>query len=132
MQLHTVEINNETYIKVDNINNDEININGEVYKKYHSSNNRNRHLVVMDKGFIWAGDLSHSKSQFGATQIELERPVMLARWSDIWLSGAIENPKSDNVKIVQNAGSPGVQNKIIAPAFSEIFRTPVNDNWGLE
>jgi hypothetical protein len=82
--------------------------------------NGNRHVVVVDRGWIFAGDIVEENDR-----IKLTRAVWVLNWKGIGFDGMIANPKSENVRIRE------IPNGVNIPFDSEIFRVPVDDSWGL-
>lgn len=80
----------------------------------------NRAVVVVDRGWIWAGDVEEKDGK-----IILTRAVWVFRWSGVGFDGVIANPKSDQVTLKK------MTNPVEIPAGSEIFRVPVKADWGL-
>lgn len=100
--------------------NNEIEINGEVYVKKQSQKG-NRHVVVVDRGWIFAGDLSEK-----GNRIFLDNAVWLFRWESIGFSRAIDEWKSDKVD------TRPLTTRVEIPRASELFRLPVGDDWGIK
>ena len=80
----------------------------------------NRHVVIVDRGWIFAGDIVED-----GDRIVLERVVNIRRWESMGLEGVIDNPKSSKVTIRK------MPHAVSLPAGAEIFRIPVSDSWGL-
>lgn len=101
-----------------------IEINGEKYIRAADAPkpkpNGNRAVVVVDRGWIFAGDVTEQDGR-----IRLARAVWLFRWSSVGFDGAIADPKSDKVQIRK------LDNDVDIPAGAEVFRVPVDDSWGL-
>jgi hypothetical protein len=79
-----------------------------------------RAVVVVDRGWIFAGDVSRANGR-----ITLTRAVWLRNWSDIGFDGVIADPNSS--KLVKKKMAAPVE----IPEGSEIFSVPVGDTWGL-
>jgi hypothetical protein len=79
-----------------------------------------RHVVVLDRGWIFAGDLVRENGR-----LRLTRAIMVFKWEQIGFDGMLSNPKSDKVKL-----KPMSQD-VDVPAAAELFAIPVDDNWGL-
>lgn len=79
-----------------------------------------RAVLVLDRGWIVAGDVSDEDGR-----IKVTRAVHVRSWSSIGFDGMIANPKCGNVVLKP------IPNGFDAPADAEIFRVPVSDNWGL-
>jgi hypothetical protein len=82
--------------------------------------NGKRAVVVVDRGWIWAGDVTEEDGR-----IFLDRAVHVFQWESIGFTGVIENPKSSKVTLKPFA------NRVEIPSGSVIFRVPVSDKWGL-
>jgi len=80
----------------------------------------NRAVVVIDRGWIFAGDVTEKDGR-----IYLDRAVWLFRWEGVGFDGAIADPKNSAVKLRK------MKNRVELPADAEIFRIPVQADWGL-
>lgn len=80
----------------------------------------NRAVIVVDRGWIFAGDVKEAEDR-----IILTRPVWVFRWESVGFDGVIRDPKSKSVTLKP------MSHPVEIPAGSEIFRVPVPDNWGL-
>ena len=80
----------------------------------------NRAVVVVDRGWIFAGDVERLDGR-----IRLTRAVWVFRWESVGFDGVIANPKSSKVTIKP------MPNGVDLPQGSEVFCVPVDDNWGL-
>lgn len=79
-----------------------------------------RAVVVVDRGWIFAGDVREVDGR-----IYLSRAVWVFRWESVGFDNVIKNPSSEKVKL-------RVMDHVIdIPSDSEIFRIPVDQNWGL-
>jgi hypothetical protein len=100
-----------------------ITINGVEYvraDKVQVAPTGNRAVVVVDRGWIFAGDITRENKR-----IKLSRAVWVFRWESVGFDGVIANPK--NPKITIKPMSNGVD----IPEGAEVFCVPVNDDWGL-
>jgi hypothetical protein len=79
----------------------------------------NRAVVVVDRGWIFAGDVTEANGR-----IRLSRAVWLFRWEDVGFAAVVEDPKMAKADIRPIAD-------VDLPAGAEIFRIPVADDWGL-
>lgn len=79
-----------------------------------------RAVIVVDRGWIWAGDVTEKNGR-----IQLDRAVWVFRWESIGFAKMIQDPTSDKVDIRQ------LSEPVDIPEGSEIFRIPVDDDWGL-
>lgn len=80
----------------------------------------NRAVVVVDRGWIFAGDVEEKSDR-----IILTLAVWVFRWESIGFDGVIANPKNSNATLKVLA------NPVEIPTGSEIFRVPVSKDWGL-
>lgn len=80
----------------------------------------NRAVVVVDRGWIFAGDVSRDNGR-----IFLSRAVHVFRWESIGFDGMIANPKSS--KVILRA----LSNVVEIPCGAEVFSVPVSDDWGI-
>jgi len=88
--------------------------------------NGTRAVVVIDRGWIFAGDVEvnhHSTSHSGS--IILTNVVHVQSWSSVGFDGMISNPVSKNVNIKR------MEEPVEVPNHSIIFQVPVKQNWGL-
>ena len=98
----------------------QIQINGVDYVRADSlpadKPNGNRAVVVVDRGWIFAGDVTRENGR-----IRLSRAIHVFKWESIGFAKMIETVKADlrpiaNVDLHEGA---------------EIFCVPVSENWGL-
>jgi hypothetical protein len=80
----------------------------------------NRAVIVIDRGWIAAGDVTEANGR-----IKLTRAIWVFKWEAIGFDEMIANPKSDKVTLRPLA------NGFDIPANSEIFRVPVDADWGV-
>jgi hypothetical protein len=80
----------------------------------------NRHVVVVDRGWIFAGDLHEENGR-----IRLTRAVWVFRWEGVGFDGMLSDPNSRHVQIRR------LHNDVDIPADAEVFRIPVGESWGL-
>ena len=92
-----------------------ITINGVEYAPIKP--NGNRAVVVVDRGWIFAGDVTERDGR-----IYLSRAVWVFRWESVGFAKVIEDPTKADIRPIAN---------IDIPAGSEIFRIPVSDGWGI-
>jgi hypothetical protein len=79
-----------------------------------------RAVVVVDRGWIFAGDVRRENDR-----IYLTRAVHVFRWESIGFDGMVANPKSSKVTLKV------LSNTVEVPAGAEVFCVPVADDWGL-
>lgn len=106
---NTIEINGVTYVRQDSIP------PGRTLG--------NRVVAVLDRGWIFAGDLEESESR-----VTLHRAVQVRKWA-----GGFENFVSpDGWKFNGAVVSPMANGGVVEyPIAAELFRVPVDANWGL-
>ena len=95
-------------------------INGVEYAPVCSRPAGKRAVVVVDRGWIFAGDVTRENGR-----IRLDRAVWVFRWESIGFDGMVANPKHGKVTIRP------MPNGIDLPEGAEIFLAPVDDSWGL-
>ena len=101
------------------INLDRIEVNGVQYVKDGVKPSGNRAVIVADRGWIFAGDVTRENGR-----IKLSRAVWLFRWESVGFSAVIADPKKSKADIRPIAD-------VEMPADAEIFCIPVPDSWGL-
>lgn len=77
----------------------------------------NRAVVVVDRGWIFAGDVTREDGR-----IRLTRAVWLFRWESCGFAKVIEDPSNADIRPMAD---------VDIPAGAEIFSVPVSVNWGL-
>lgn len=96
---------------------DIITINGVEYAPVKA--NGNRAVVVVDRGWIFAGDVTEKDGR-----IYLSRCVWVFRWESVGFAAVVADPKKAKADIRPI-------DDVDIPKGSEIFRIPVADDWGL-
>ena len=81
--------------------------------------NGKRAVVVVDRGWIFAGDVTEKDGR-----IRLNRAVHVMSWQAVGFAGLIADTKA--AKAVIKPCAP-----VDMPADAELFRVPVSDSWGL-
>lgn len=81
--------------------------------------NGNRNVVVCDRGWIFAGDVTRENGR-----IKISRALHVFRWESIGFDGVIKNPKSNKVTLKPLAD-------VDMPESAELFCVPVDSEWGL-
>jgi len=79
--------------------------------------NGNRAVVVVDRGWIFAGDVTREDGR-----IRLSRALHVFKWKNIGFAKMVETTDADLRPIAD----------VDIPAGAEIFCVPVSDNWGLQ
>ena len=91
-----------------------IEINGVTYAPVKTGN---RAVVVVDRGWIFAGDVTEENGR-----IRLSRAVWVFKWSSCGFSAVIDDPSKADIR--KHAD-------VDIPVGAEVFRVPVPDSWGL-
>ena len=97
---------------------DNVIINGVEYAPV-NRNSGNRAVIVVDRGWIFAGDVTRKDGR-----IYLSRAVWVFKWESVGFAAVIENPKKAKADIRPIAD-------VDIPDGAEIFCVPVPENWGL-
>ena len=79
--------------------------------------NGNRAVVVVDRGWIFAGDVAREDGS-----IKLSRAVWVFKWEGCGFAKVIEDPSKADIRIMAD---------VDIPAGAEIFCVPVHEQWGL-
>ena len=95
-----------------------ITINGVEYAPASSRPAGNRAVVVVDRGWIFAGDVTRENGR-----IYLSRAVWVFRWESCGFSKVIEDPSNANIRPMAD---------VDIPEGAEIFCVPVSSDWGLQ
>jgi len=95
----------------------QIQINGVTYVRADSVPTGSRAVVVVDRGWIFAGDVTRE-----AGRIKLSRAVWVFRWESCGFAQVIEDPAQADIRSMAD---------VDIPEGAEIFCVPVNDQWGL-
>jgi hypothetical protein len=102
----------------------ELEINGKTYVPKDSITipkpNGNRAVVVVDRGWIFAGDVTEENGR-----IYLDRAVWVFRWESVGFAAVVEDPKKSKADIRP------MKQRVDIPSDGEVFRIPVHDQWGL-
>ena len=106
--LSTLEVNGVKYVRADSVPAITPPITG------------NRHVVVVDRGWIFAGDMVRDNGT-----ITLTNALHLEFWPEGGFSGVIANPKMKGV-LLKKMIVP-----VVIPEGAEIFSCPVDSKWGL-
>jgi hypothetical protein len=104
-EIKALEINGVKYVPADSV---EPKPNGK------------RAVVVVDRGWIFAGDVTEAEGR-----IRLTRAVWVFRWESLGFAKMIEDWKNTKVDLRPVSD-------VDIPAGAEIFRIPVADSWGLK
>ena len=87
--------------------------------EYAPTTRGNRAVVVVDRGWIFAGDVERKDGR-----IYLRRALHVFRWESIGFAAVIADPKSKKVDLRPIAD-------VDIPEGAEIFSIPVADDWGV-
>jgi hypothetical protein len=94
-------------------------INGVEYAPVASRPKGNRAVVVVDRGWMFAGDVTRENGR-----IKLSRAVWLFRWEEVGFAAVVDDPKGSKADIRPIAD-------VDIPEGAEIFCVPVSDDWGM-
>lgn len=103
-KIETITINNVLYVPADSIKREIVG---------------NRHVVVVDRGWIFAGDMKREKGR-----IKLSRALHVFKWNSIGFAKMVELGKNNKVDLRPIAD-------VDLPEDAEIFSIPVDETWGL-
>ncbi len=92
-------------------------INGIEYAPVHA-NQGNRAVVVVDRGWIFAGDVTRENGR-----IRLSRALHVFKWESVGFAGMIADPKKAKADLRPVAD-------VDIPEGAEIFCVPVGAEWG--
>jgi hypothetical protein len=102
-----------------------IEINGVTYAPVGSGSNTlptgNRHVVVIDRGWIVAGDVSTDEV---TNELIVSNAIHVFRWESIGFAGVLKNPKDSKVTLMD------LPYPVKVPQGSVIFTIPVPQTWG--
>jgi len=101
-QINTLTINNVEYVRADSVQ---------------SKPNGNRAIIVVDRGWIFAGDVTRENGR-----IKLSRALHVFKWESVGFAGIITNTKKADLRPIAD---------VDIPEDSEIFCVPVEESWGL-
>ncbi len=93
-------------------------IDGVEYAPINKANG-NRAVVVVDRGWIFAGDVTRENGR-----IRLSRALHVFKWESVGFAGMIDNPKKAKADLRPVAD-------VDIPEGAEIFCVPVPAEWGL-
>ncbi len=95
-----------------------VTINGVDYVPANSKQSGNRAVVVVDRGWIFAGDVTRENGR-----IYLSDALHVFRWETIGFAGMIADPRKANADLRPIAD-------VDIPAGAEVFCVPVPEGWG--
>ncbi len=99
-----------------------IEINGVTYAPIGSTPTGNRHVVVIDRGWIVAGDVSTDEV---TKELVVSNAIHVFRWESIGFDGVLKDPKSSKVTLKT------LPYPVKVPSGSVIFTVPVPETWGV-
>lgn len=97
-----------------------ITLNGITYAPVPVAAPGTRAVVVVDRGWIFAGNVVKDTSGM----LTLSDAVHVFRWESIGFHGMLADPKNSKVTLKP------MPFPVEIPAGSVIFQVPVTDNWG--
>lgn len=92
-------------------------INGVEYAPVKPAVDGSRAVVVVDRGWIFAGDIERKDGR-----IYLSRAVWVFKWSSCGFAAVIDDPSMADIRPIGD---------VELPEASEIFCVPVSGAWGL-
>jgi hypothetical protein len=81
--------------------------------------NGNRHVVVVDRGWIFAGNLTQENGR-----IYLDDAVWVFSWQSVGFGAVVADPKKAKADIRP------LSTRVDIPEGAELFRMPVSEKWG--
>jgi hypothetical protein len=81
----------------------------------------NRAVVVIDRGWIFAGDVETDEL---TNEVVIHNAIHVFRWESIGFTGVLANPKDGKVTL-KTSPYP-----VRVPSGSVIFTVPVDESWG--
>ena len=91
------------------------------YVRADSKPKGNRKVIVVDRGWIFAGDAEYVELG-GEKHIRLSRALHVFKWDSIGFAKVIETAKADLRPI----------SDVEIPYDAKIFQIPVPDDWGIK
>lgn len=98
---------------------DIVTINGIEYAPVSAKPTGTRAVVVVDRGWIFAGDVTRENGR-----IRLTNALHVFKWESVGFAGMIDDPKKAKADLRKIAD-------VDMPAGAEVFCVPVSDKWGL-
>jgi hypothetical protein len=93
-----------------------ITLNGIEYAPVSHAATGTRAVVVVDRGWIFAGDVTRENGR-----IRLSRALHVFKWESIGFAAMVATAKAD-LRVIAD---------VDIPEGAEIFCVPVSDSWGL-
>jgi hypothetical protein len=110
---------NEERATKENKMTDIVTINGVDYAPIANRPTSNRAVVVVDRGWIFAGDVTRENGR-----IRISRALHVFKWETNGFAGMIADTKKAKADLRPIAD-------VDMPAGAEVFCVPVADDWGL-
>ena len=98
---------------------DIVTINGVEYAPIANCPTGTRAVVVVDRGWIFAGDVTRENGR-----IRLSNALHVFKWESVGFAGMIDDPEAANADLRKIAD-------VDMPMGAEVFCVPVDDKWGL-
>ncbi len=108
--LNSIDVNGITYVPQDSAT--------ETYQVLPVGN---RAVVVIDRGWIFAGNVTTCEL---TGELTISNAVHVFRWESIGFTGVLKNPQSDKVTLMK------CDYPVKVPSGSVIFTVPVTEDWG--
>lgn len=99
-------------------NKNEIEINGELYVKKSTAPGGNRAVVVVNRGWTFAGDVTRENGR-----VKLSNALHVFDWSSVGFTGMIEDATKADLRPIKD---------VDIPEGAEVFCVPVPGDWGLQ
>ena|SRR3990167_3288713 len=103
--IQTIEVNGISYVRADQAS--------------QPKPNGNRAVVVVDRGWIFAGDVTEENGR-----IKLARALHVFSWQSVGFAGMVADPKKGKADLRPVAD-------VDIPKDAEVFRVAVGESWGL-
>lgn len=98
---------------------DNITVNGIEYVPKQPAPTGNRAVVIVDRGWIFAGDVEDRDGR-----IRITRAVWVFRWESVGFAAILADPTKADIRPMPT--------DVDMPSDAEIFRCPVSDSWGIQ
>ena len=98
---------------------DIVTINGVDYAPIANRPTGTRAVVVVDRGWIFAGDVTRENGR-----VKLANALHVFKWESVGFAGMIADPKKAQADLRPIAD-------VDIPAGAEVFCVPVADDWGV-
>jgi len=109
------------------VGSERLEINGVMYVRENATlRPGKRAVVVIDRGWIYAGDVEAYEDPIIGKRIRLTRAVHVFSWKSCGFEAVVEKG------VASGADLRPCSTPVDVPADAEIFRRPVGDNWGLK